>query len=81
MLGPDHPNTLTSRSNLANAYQAAGRINEAITLHEQTLATWERMLGPDHPNTLTSRSNLANAYEAAGRITEARSLNVLHSDP
>ena len=28
-LGPDHPDTLTSRSNLANAYLAAGRTEEA----------------------------------------------------
>jgi Tetratricopeptide repeat len=38
LLGPDHLDTLTSRNNLANAYQDAGRTAEAITLHEQTLA-------------------------------------------
>ena len=53
--------TLRSRNSLANAYWAAGRTSEAITLHEQTLAARERTLGPDHPDTLTSRSNLANA--------------------
>ena len=52
VLGPDHPDTLTSRNNLAVAYRAAGRIDEAITLHEQTLAARERVLGPDHPDTL-----------------------------
>jgi hypothetical protein len=36
-------------------------------LHEQTLATRERVLGPDHPDTLNSRNNLANAYRAADR--------------
>jgi hypothetical protein len=29
VLGPDHPDTLTSRNNLAVAYQAAGRTEEA----------------------------------------------------
>ena len=67
MLGPDHPDTLTSRNNLATAYQAAGRAAEAIPLHEQTLADRERVLGPDHPDTLASRNNLANAYQEAGR--------------
>jgi hypothetical protein len=52
---------------LANAYRAAGRLDEAITLREQTLAARERVLGPDHPHTLTSRNNLASAYQAAGR--------------
>jgi hypothetical protein len=52
LLGPDHPDTLTSRNNLATAYRAAGRTGEAITLHEQTLAAIECILGPrpsQHP--------------------------------
>ena len=75
VLGPDHPDTLTSRDNLANAYQDAGRTGEAITLHEQTLTDRERVLGPDHPNTLTSRGNLALAYQVAGRTGEAITLH------
>ena len=59
VLGPDHPDTLGSRNNLANAYRAAGRIEQAIALHQQVLADQERILGPDHPSTLASRSNLA----------------------
>jgi hypothetical protein len=70
-LGPDHPETLGSRNNLANSYQAAGRTSEAITLHEQTLAARERVLGPDHPYTLQSRNNLANSYQDAGRSADA----------
>ena len=58
-LGADHPNTLTSRSNLAYAYGSAGRLGEAIPLYEQTLADSVRVLGADHPNTLTFRNNLA----------------------
>ena len=61
------PTPCSSRSNLALAYQAAGRLDEAISLHEQTLAARERVLGPDHPSTLQSRNNLATAYQAAGR--------------
>lgn len=30
--GPDHPDTLTSRSNLAYAYQVAGLLDEALPL-------------------------------------------------
>ena len=71
MLGPDHPDTLGSRDNLAIAYRAAGRAAEAIELHERTLGDMERVLGPDHPDTLGSRGNLAIAYRAAGRAAEA----------
>ncbi len=71
LLGADHPNTLTSRNNLASAYQAAGRVSEAIPLFERALADCERLLGADHPDTLTSRNNVAYSYQAAGRTAEA----------
>ena len=74
LLGPDHPDTLASRNNLALAYQETGRTAEAIALHEQTLATRERLLGPDHPDTLTSRNNLAIAYRDAGGTDEIKTL-------
>ena len=61
MLGADHPDTLGSRNNLADAYQAAGDLGRAIPLYEQTLADRQRVLGADHPDTLGSRNNLAYA--------------------
>ena len=74
-LGRDHPETLTSRHHLAEAYRAAGRTDEAIALHEQNLADHEQVLGPDHPSTLTSRHGLAVAYGSAGRTDEAIALH------
>ena len=71
LLGANHPDTLSSRNNLALAYQAAGRLNDAIPLLEKTLTDRERLLGPDHPDTLTSRNNLALAYQATGRLNDA----------
>jgi hypothetical protein len=67
VLGATHPDTLTSRSNLAYAYQDAGRLGEAIPLYKTTLTDRERILGGTHPDTLMSRDNLAAAYRAAGR--------------
>ncbi len=75
VLGPDAPDTLTVRNNLALAYRGAGRTTDAITLHQQTLADRERTLGPDHPRTLQSRNNLAVAYRGAGRTTDAITLH------
>ena len=71
VLGPDHPDTLTIRNNLAGAYYSVGRFGEAIELFERVLAERERVLGPDHPDTLTTRNNLAFAYHSAGRFDEA----------
>ena len=75
VLGADHPDTLTSRNNLANAYHDAGRAAEAVTLYERTLAARERVLGAHHPDTLMSRNNLAASYHDAGRAAEAITLH------
>jgi tetratricopeptide (TPR) repeat protein len=73
-LGPDHPDTLTTRNHLALAYWGADRTDEAIALGEQVLAARERVLGPDHPDTWAARSDLAATYRAAGRTDEAITL-------
>jgi tetratricopeptide (TPR) repeat protein len=70
-LGPDHPDTLESRNNLAEAYRLAGRAADAVPLFEGVIKAFEAKLGPDHPDTLTSRNNLAVAYLAAGRSAAA----------
>ncbi len=58
MLGSDHPDTLTSRNNLAYAYQSAGDLGRAIPLYLKTLAACERELGQDHSLTKRVRENL-----------------------
>jgi len=71
VLGADHPQTLTSRNNLAAAYETAGDLGRAIPLLEQALADRQRVLGADHPDTLGSRYNLAGAYVSAGDLGRA----------
>ena len=68
---PGHFDALRARSNLAAAYQAAGRVEDAVLLSERVLADYQHLLGDDAAETATSRNNLAHAYEAAGRIDEA----------
>ena len=74
VLGEDHPDTLTTRHNLAYCYQEAGRIDEAITLYENLVSDRIRVLGEDHPDTLITRNQLANIYRVAGRLDEAITL-------
>ncbi|MFE7236385.1 FxSxx-COOH system tetratricopeptide repeat protein [Streptomyces sp. NPDC057596] len=69
--GEDHPDTLASRHNHADAYESAGDLGRAIPLYEQTLADRVRVLGEYHPSTLTSRHNLAYAYRSAGDLGRA----------
>lgn len=73
-LGPQHPNTLTSRNHLANALFGMGEPAEAIHLLRQTLEDRSRVLGTEHPDTLTSRHDLACALDGMGRHAEAVAL-------
>jgi tetratricopeptide (TPR) repeat protein len=74
LLGAEHPDTLTSRGNLATAFRDAGGTDEAVVLFERVLADFERLLGAEHPQTLLWRNNLALAYRAVGRRAEAAAL-------
>jgi eukaryotic-like serine/threonine-protein kinase len=73
-LGADDPSTLTTRNHLALAYQAAGRLPEAITLFERVSGAQVATLGPDHPETLATLDNLALAYQHAGKFPQAIAL-------
>lgn len=71
ILGAGHPQAVLSRGNLAAAYEAAGRLSDAITVLQSLLAEREAKLGPGHPATLAVRVNLAHAYQSAGRLSDA----------
>ena len=61
VLGPDHPDTLTTRNNLAVAYYSVGRFGEAIDALEKLLPDCRRVLGPEHPLTKLVQKNLEAA--------------------
>ncbi|MBB4772094.1 tetratricopeptide repeat protein [Actinomadura livida] len=52
---------MTTRNNLAYAYQVAGDLGRAIPLYGATLADCERVLSPQHPLTGTVQANLEAA--------------------
>ncbi|KAB8238883.1 Tetratricopeptide repeat-domain-containing protein [Aspergillus alliaceus] len=76
VLGPGHPDTLTSMANLASTYRKQGRWKEVKELDVQALNTRKQVLGPEHPDTLTSMANLALTYWNQGRWKEAEELNL-----
>ncbi|WP_268747630.1 tetratricopeptide repeat protein, partial [Streptomyces toyocaensis] len=65
-LGPDHPDTLTTRGNLALWQGRAGDAAGAAQAFTDLLADWARVLGPDHPDILTTRGNLATMRGQTG---------------
>ena len=72
-LGADHPYTLTTLNNLAVAYQAAGKLTEAIACSSRSATPVKTARGrpPGHPH---HAYNLAAAYQAAGKLPEAIAL-------
>ena len=76
LLGPEHPDTLTSMQNLAIAYHGQGKYVAAAALSAQTLEIRKRVLGAEHADTLISMNRLANTYHRQGKTAEAAALHV-----
>ena len=68
VLGPEHPDTLTTRANLAQWTGEAGDAAGARGRYAALLPIFERVLGPEHPDTLATRANLAAWIEQAGDV-------------
>ncbi len=73
-MGADHPDTLTTASNLAGVLEEQKHYEEAEKLQRETLATRTRVLGADHPDTLAVKLNLANTLEASERNSDAETI-------
>ncbi|WP_328394089.1 FxSxx-COOH system tetratricopeptide repeat protein [Streptomyces sp. NBC_00390] len=74
-LGPDHPDTLTSRNGVATALYLLGEHREAERLYRRNLEDRARVLGSDHLDTLTSRNGVATALYLLGEYREAEELH------
>jgi len=71
VLGPDHPDTLTSMNDLADAYRVQSAYKQAEPLFIKVLETRRRVLGEENPATLSSMNELANLYLDQGRDAQA----------
>jgi hypothetical protein len=70
-LGRDHPDTLMSRNNLANALLGEGRHAEAEAEERALLADMELALTPAHPDVFRCRFNLALNLRSQGKTAAA----------
>jgi hypothetical protein len=73
-LGPNHPDTLTARGNLAYWRGEAGDHTGAIAAFERLLTDVQRERGLDHPHALAIRGNLAYWHGRAGKPTIAATI-------
>jgi hypothetical protein len=74
VLGPEHPDTLSSINNLAATLFNMGDFQAARGLQENAVDVCTRVLGPEHPITLSSIHNLANTLASMGDFQAARGL-------
>lgn len=77
-LGHDHPDTVTTRANLAEWRGETGDATQAAAEFEWLLTNQLRELGPNHLDTLATRGNLAywrgETGDAVGALTEFEQL-------
>ena len=75
VLGPEHPDTLTSMSLLAVVLRGQGKYEAAEEMHQRALELGEKVLGPEHPTTLLSMNNLAAVLRDQGKYEAAEEMH------
>jgi eukaryotic-like serine/threonine-protein kinase len=74
-LGPSHPDTLASASDLGRTLSSELRDQDAEKLLRETLAAQQPVLGPENPDTLMTMHRLANSLIGQNRYPEAEQLD------
>ena len=66
VLGPEHPDTLSSMGSLGGVYRRRGRGSDAEKILRRALEISQRRLGPDRLETLQAMNNLARVLAGEG---------------
>ncbi|KAH6670618.1 hypothetical protein B0J14DRAFT_99997 [Halenospora varia] len=74
LLGPQHPETLTSINNLARTLFFHGKYKEAEPLYRQALAGRQKTLGQEHLDTIKSLNDLAQNLVYLGQFKAGEEL-------
>lgn len=75
-LGPEHPDTLKSITQLALTYHAQSRFQESKVLGLRAMEAQKRVLGEKDPETLSTMSHLAMTYSDLSQWKEAEELEL-----
>ena len=75
MLGPEHPDTLISVSQLGSVLEMQGKYDEAEAMNRRALAGSKKMLGSEHPDTLISVSHLGSMLQRQRKYDEAEAMH------
>lgn len=70
----DHPNILTTRSELVKAFTLQGKYDGAERMHRELLELDRKAGGIEHPDTLSSQNDLAPILGYQGKLGESPEL-------
>jgi serine/threonine protein kinase/tetratricopeptide (TPR) repeat protein len=73
-LAPDHPFALECMSSLADAYDKAGKTNDAVALSQDAIRLCDKKFGPESDESFTRRYRLALMCERKGQAAFAISI-------
>ena len=75
LLGPKHPDTLTSMNEVAVALSCQGDYAGAEKIHREEFELRREVSGEKHPHTLASMNNIAYAVSNQGQYAEAERIH------
>lgn len=70
-VGPEHPNLVFAKGNLANIYAALGELEKGVALHQEVLAFSESRYGQQSRALIMPNVNLTDAFIQAGELERA----------
>ena len=75
-MGKEHPDYLTTLSNIASNYSDIGDYNKALELNLECLKIKEKVFGKENPSYLITIGNLSANYSNLGNFSKALELNL-----
>eukprot|EP00729_Bicosta_minor_P032494 gene32494-biopygen5412 len=74
MLGPEHPDTLSTKGNISRTHFSQGKDAEALPLARESYRGCTKVDGPEHPRTLTAASHLGSVLMDLGEYAESEAI-------
>ncbi len=71
VLGPEHPDYLTTLQSIAGVYKSKGQLDEALKRYEECRCLRLKVLGPEHPDYLLTLFSIGGVYDSKGQYDEA----------
>src|SRR6202000_12480 len=71
VLGMLHPDTISSKQNLARLLEDRGRYHRAELMYKEVLAAWKTVGIGDHPSLVNTMARLSLVLKSQGKLDEA----------